>query len=102
MAIPAAVPILPKEETVETVTRIIEVLGGMQRLVGQPIRLEIPGFMPLCIEYLGSGPRGLPLVSLTHYYEQAGDLLSDPDATFEIEGARWLPVTYQQDSAGLY
>jgi hypothetical protein len=51
---------------------------------------------------VGTGPRGLPLVSVAHYYEQNGDLMSDPDCTFEIDCERWLPVSYQQDGVGLY
>ncbi|MDB5312970.1 MAG: uncharacterized protein JWO38_7172 [Gemmataceae bacterium] len=85
-----------------TVARIIEVFGGLRQLALRPIRLDVSGFMPLCIEYLGTGPRGLPMVSVTHYYEQAGDLMSDPDMTFEVDGAAWLPVSFQQDSIGLY
>jgi hypothetical protein len=86
----------------QTVARIIELFGGLSRLAAHPIRLEVVGFMPLCVEHVGTGPRGLPLVSVAHYYEQNGDLMSDPDCTFEVEGERWLPVTYQQDSIGLY
>jgi hypothetical protein len=86
----------------QTVARIIELFGGLGRLAAHPIRLEVAGFMPLCVEHVGTGPRGLPLVSVAHHYEQNGDLMSDPDCTFEVEGERWLPVAFQQDSVGLY
>src|SRR5262249_12141203 len=86
----------------QNVAPIIELFGGLTRLAAHPIRLEVAGFMPLCIEHVGTGPRGLPLVSVAHYYEQNGDLMSDPDCTFEVEGQRWLPVAYQQDGVGLY
>jgi hypothetical protein len=93
---------LTEDSGVKTVARIIELFGGLGRLAEHPIRLEVAGFMPLCVECLGAGPRGLPLVSVTHYFEQNGDLLGDPDTTFEIDGERWLPVAYQQDSVALY
>jgi hypothetical protein len=86
----------------QTVAHIIDLFGGLSRLAAHPIRLGVAGFMPLCIEHGGTGPRGLPLVSVAHCYEQNGDLMSDPDCTFEVEGQRWLPVAYQQDSVGLY
>jgi Domain of unknown function (DUF6908) len=93
---------LREDSGVRTVARIIELFGGLGRLAEHPIRLEVAGFMPLCVECLGTGPRGLPLVSVTHYFEQNGDLLSDPDTAFEVDGECWLPVSYQQDSVALY
>ena len=58
-------------------------------------------FMPLCVEHLG-GSR----YSVTHYYEQNGDLCSDPDMTFRLAGEAFPPshglaeaLTYQ-DSFG--
>jgi hypothetical protein len=36
-------------------------------------RLEVPGFMRLVIEHIGTGPRGGELVSVAHYGEQNGD-----------------------------
>jgi len=64
----------------------------------------VPGFMPLCIEYVGFGPRGGMLVSVMHWYEQNGDVMRDPDLVTEYlpETGEWCPVSYQQDSMGLY
>src|SRR5262245_25107567 len=86
----------------QTVARIIDLFGGLERLADQPIQLEVGGFMPLSIEYVGIGPRGFPLVSVSHYFLQNGDLMSDPDCTFEVDRDEWLPVSYQQDNPGLY
>lgn len=62
------------------------------------IRLESGGFMPLVIERIGKGPRNLPLISVAHYYEQNGDLMRDPEMTFEQGHNRGLhPVSFQQD-----
>jgi hypothetical protein len=86
----------------QTVARIIDLFGGLDRLADEPIQLGVEGFMTLSIEYVGTGPRGFPLVSVSHYFLQKGDLMSDPDCTFEVDGETWLPVSYQQDNLGLY
>ena len=59
--------------------------------------------MDLHVEAIGRGPRGLPSVSIAHYFLQNGDAMKDPDATFEIEGdGSWTPTSYQQDGLALY
>jgi hypothetical protein len=76
--------------------------GGLQALRDKPIKLESEGYMPLSIEFIGAGPRGLPLVSVMHFYEQNGDLMRDPDMEFEVDDeGGWHPVSYCQDSIGL-
>jgi hypothetical protein len=89
--------------SMRTVSRIIDICGGLGRLADNPIRLDgPPGFMRLVVEYLGVGPRGLPLVSVAHYYEQNGDLMADPEMTFEVAGPEWQPLTFRQDGMGVY
>jgi hypothetical protein len=62
------------------------------------IKIESGGYMPLVIERIGTGPRGLPLVSVAHYYEQQGDLMRDPEMTFEQgTNGHLFPVSFQQD-----
>lgn len=86
-----------------TVSRIIELRGGLKRLADHSIRLEgPPGFMPLVVEYVGVGFRGFPLISVAHYFEQHGDLMADPEMTFEVAGSDWQPLTFQQDGLGVY
>lgn len=81
----------------KTVQEIIDLLGGLQTLRENPIKLEVHGFMPLAIELIGTGPRGLPLVSVMHYYVQNHDVCRDPDMEFEIdEQGEWSPVSYRQ------
>src|SRR5947209_6023430 len=60
--------------------------------------------MPLCLEVVGRGPQGGTLLSVAHYYEQGGDLMRDPDLVVEIapDSGDWVPVSYRQDSLGLY
>lgn len=53
-------------------------------------RFESNGFMPLVIEKHGSR------VSVTHYFEQNGDLICDPDMEFLVGAdGEWYPVAIQ-------
>jgi hypothetical protein len=53
------------------------------------LKVKSPGFMDLVIE------KPYPnTVSVAHYYEQAGDLIQDPEMTFLI-GYRWYAITIQ-------
>ena len=72
------------------------------------IRIENPGYMALCIEHIGTGPRGLPAVSVAHYGEQNGDAMRDPEMCFEIaaaatpgQPATWEPYYFRNDYAGI-
>ena len=86
----------------KTVAKIIDLFGGLQALRDRPIKLESEGYMPLSIEFIGTGPRNLPLVSVTHFYEQNHDLMCDPQMELEVDGeGGWRPITYRQDSIGL-
>lgn len=87
----------------KTVIKIIEALGGMEKLRNHPIKIQNEPYMPLCIEFIGEhGPRGFPVVSVFHHYMQNGDLMMDPDMTFEVSPNGWLPLTYRQDGLGIY
>lgn len=86
-----------------TVAKIIEAHGGMDWLMaGNYIRLENPPFMRLVIEYIGLGPKGHPAISVAHYFEQNGDLMCDPEMVFQVTEKGWEPVSFQQDSLGVY
>lgn len=88
----------------KTIKTIIEHHGGLEALKEEAIRIENQPYMVLCIEYMGVGPRGLPMVSVAHYYKQNGDLMRDPDMVFEVtpDMETWGPVSYQQDNMGIY
>jgi hypothetical protein len=89
----------------KSVEEIIEARGGWDRLMSHPVKVEVgEGFMPLCIEHIGPGPRGGLLVSIAHYYEQHGDLMADPDLVVEVirQTGEWLPVSFRQDNLGIY
>ena len=88
----------------KTVAKIIEAHGGLEwlRQPGNYIRLENPPYMRLVIEYIGDGPRGLPSISVAHYYEQNGDAMRDPEMVFEVsQDGHWHPVSYCQDNLGV-
>jgi len=90
----------------KTVQAIIDARGGLEALKENPIYIDNPPYGPLGIEYIGTGPRGLPLISVMHWYEQNGDLMRDPDMVFEIfewtDKPTWSPISYQQDGLGIY
>lgn len=90
-----------------------EVLPNLEDIqLGTHWKLKAPGFMDLVVEgiapvYHVDGVKRIPL-SLTHYYKQNGDMMADPDMQLEIwlmpEGQphRVIPLTFQQDSLGLF
>ena len=87
--------------------KIIDAKGGMAALKSRPIRLEVPGFMRLVIEHIGTGPRSGELVSVAHYGEHNGDAMRDPEIMVEVVpdakgGWTWHPVAIQQDYTGSY
>ncbi len=73
--------------------------------VGTSLKIENQPHMVLCIESIGSGPRGLPALSVAHYGEQNGDLLADPEMCFEMEIENGVvkefhPYYFRQDYLG--
>lgn len=69
------------------------------------IRLENDPFMPLVLEYLHyADHRGLPVYSITHYGEQNGDAMRDPDMEFSVDfqSGEVYPLTFQNDYMGVY
>ena len=70
------------------------------------IKIENPPYMPLTIEGIGTGPRNLPAVSVTHYGEQNGDLMRDPEMCFELQLqdgqiVALMPYYYRNDYMGI-
>jgi hypothetical protein len=53
-------------------------------------------FMPVSVELLGDG-----LYSVTHYGEQNGDLMCDPDMIFLKQDGTYYPCTYRNDYLGI-
>lgn len=70
------------------------------------VRIDNPPFLPLSIENIGTGPRGLPALSVAHYGEQNGDLMCDPEICFElaIENGtvkEFYPFYFRNDYVGV-
>ena len=86
---------------------LIGMLNSLQPLELQfHIKIENPPYMPLTIEGIGTGPRNLPAVSVTHYGEQNGDLMRDPEMCFELQIqdgqiVAVMPYYYRNDYMGV-
>jgi hypothetical protein len=107
--------IVKRWPNMKTIQSIIEKEGGLEKLKqgcfegSFYIKLVHPSksMMPLVIEYVGEGPEGLPMVSVSHFYMQNGDVMRDPEMVFLVD-ARWspnwkfTPMMYQQDGLGIY
>jgi N12 class adenine-specific DNA methylase/adenine-specific DNA methylase len=72
-----------------------EILNGRYRYM----KLKAPGFMDLVIERLYENR-----ISLSHYYEQNGDLMSDPDMELIVDHNKktLTAATFQQDNLAIY
>lgn len=58
-------------------------------------------FMPVVVEFNYQFDTGRQY-SLSHYGEQNGDLMSDPDMTFFVDAdGKVFPMTYRNDYAGV-
>lgn len=69
------------------------------------------GIMAVSVEYLTQSVNG-DLFSISHNYEQNGDLMRDPEIVFlrktnylaksENESFVFIPISFQQDNLGIY
>ncbi len=57
--------------------------------------------MDLVIEAIEEGPSGPASVSVTHYGEQNGDLMRDPEMCFELRDGELDPWYYRNDYVGV-
>ena len=72
---------------------------------GGAIRCKSSGYMDLSIEKLYySDPYGNPVYSFTHYGEQNGDAMRDPDMEFSVnrETETIIPLSFRNDYVGVY
>jgi hypothetical protein len=83
----------------QTILRIIERAGGWNP--GLFLKIENAPYMALTIEAIEEGPSGLPTVSVTHYGEQNGDLMRDPEMCFELRDGELDPYYYRNDYVGV-
>ena len=76
------------------VKKILAAMGyqtAQEMSVEDSVTIEVPEMMDLVIEKISENR-----LSVAHYYTQNGDLMSDPEIVFRIDGGRWIPVRYTQ------
>ena len=83
----------------QTILQIIEKAGGWNP--GLFLKIANAPYMDLVIEAIEEGPSGLPAVSVTHYGEQNGDLMRDPEMCFELRDGELDPWYYRNDYVGV-
>ena len=88
----------------KTVAMILELAAPLK--AGFHIRIENEPWMTLVIEDTQErGPNGLPAISVTHYGEQNGDLMRDPEMIFEAEESGdemdLVPFYWRNDYTGI-
>jgi hypothetical protein len=77
----------------KTVLDILRRAGGWHP--GLYLKITNPPYLELVIEAVDeSGPMGLPAISVTHYGQQNGDLMRDPEMCFELVGGERLDPYY--------
>jgi len=83
----------------ENYKRLLKVAPGILNGRYSYMKLRTPGFMDLVIEKLYKNR-----ISLSHYYEQNGDLMSDPDMELIVDhkNKTLTAATFQQDNMAIY
>ena len=81
------------KKAVETILEKLGQLEPFRQGEDFAIKIENAPFMPLSIEKHGK------LVTITHYFEQNGHLVPDPDIEFiDLGRGEWLPVAIQHST----
>ena len=79
--------------------RLSELLGDATAL-----RITSEGWMPLSIERIGTDAEGREMIALSHYGEQNGDIMRDPEIIFVLhnwpDGIAAEPVSFRNDYMG--
>jgi hypothetical protein len=83
----------------ENYLKLKEIASGILDNRYSYMKLHAPGFMDLVIEKIWNNR-----ISMSHYYEQNGDLMADPDVEIIVDSENEIlrPVTFQQDNLGVY
>lgn len=98
---------VPSEETEIELSIPEQNYQFVMKMAGEVLRGEVDsktfeagaGFMPLTIEQVGDN-----FIAISHYYEQNGDAMADPDMEFAYDNDRKTlqARTYQQDALQRY
>ncbi|HAE60793.1 MAG TPA: hypothetical protein DCG38_00415, partial [Eubacteriaceae bacterium] len=83
----------------ENYNKLMKIAPGILNGRYRYMKLKAPGFMDLVIEKLYENR-----ISLSHYYEQNGDLMSDPDMELIVDQNQktLTAATFQQDNMAIY
>jgi hypothetical protein len=82
------------QQAIETILKAHDLFEAFQASPDFYARFEMPGFDRLVIE------RQVRQVIVGHYFEQNGDLMSDPEIVFDL--ATWSPLEITQHPLGVY
>ena len=98
---------VPSEETETELSIPEQNYQFVMKMAGEVLRGDVDsktfeagaGFMPLTIEQVGDN-----FIAISHYYEQNGDAMADPDMEFAYDNERKTlqARTYQQDALQRY
>ena len=78
-------------------TKVMNKLVAMAKANGGHVKIDNggKGIMAVCVELVSVA--GQPeRYSVSHYWEQNGDLMADPEMEFHVHGGRYYPVTFNQ------
>ena len=91
----------PTKHATTNYKRLLPLIDGLGEADHR--RYEAPGFMPLVCERLYQDG-ATTFYSLTHYGEQNGDAMADPDMQIRVDPAAGTvePLTFQNDYMGIY
>ena len=68
------------------------------------VRLTVKGYMPLSVEHIGQSAEGNRPIAISHYGEQHGDLMRDPEMVFEMHtyasSGMAEPLSFRNDYMG--
>lgn len=81
--------------------RLYPFFCAVDRTPEKHFRFTSRGFEPLVVENLDYSFQGHPVYSITHYYNQNGDLMRDPDMTVMVDRLHGhvIPLSFRQDNA---
>ena len=82
--------------------------NSLTKLLGddQAVKLTVDGYMPLCIERIGTSGDGHKLVALAHTGLQNGDVMYDPEMVFRFidwdKSQIAEPISFRNDYMGIH
>ena len=86
----------------ETVRKIMAAMEAMDEWAGGHTRIVNDPYRPLLIEWLGEAAGEGDFVSVSHTYTASDKLMRDPEIVFHVTEDDWTPVTFRNDSTGVY